>query len=87
MLTPRGRGAVATVVVDGPDATAIVDQLFQSAVSRRLDQFPCDRVVFGYWRAPLVSGEASACRGEELVVCRRSCAADRDPLPRRIGGG
>jgi tRNA modification GTPase len=71
VLTPRGRGAVATVVVDGPDATAIVDQLFQSAVSRCLGQFPCDRVVFGYWRAPLVSGEASACRGEEVVVCRR----------------
>lgn len=72
VLTPRGRGAVTTVVVDGPSATAMVGQLFQPAAGRRLDQFPCDRIVFGYWRAPRAAGEVPACGGEELVVCRRS---------------
>ncbi|MHB8971887.1 MAG: GTPase [Pirellulaceae bacterium] len=71
VLTPRGRGAVATVVVAGADATPLVQQLFQPASQKPLAECPCDRIVFGHWQAPSVAGQ-STCPGEELVVCRRT---------------
>jgi tRNA modification GTPase len=71
-LTPRGRGAVATVTVAGPDAVAVVDRLFHAATGQPFTHFACDRIVFGHWHTPEVSGATSAGGGEELVVCRRS---------------
>lgn len=71
-LTPRGRGAVATVTVAGPEAVAVVDRLFHSAAGQPLAQFACDRIVYGHWRALETRGAIPTCDGEELVVCRRS---------------
>ncbi len=65
ILTPPGRGAVATISVTGPQAASHVASLFRAAAGRPLADFPCGRIVFGRW-AP--SGEA----GEEIVVCRRA---------------
>ena len=65
VLTPPGRGAVATVSVTGTGTTAEVASLFRSAAGRPLADFPCGRIVFGRWAA---SGAA----GEEVVVCRRA---------------
>jgi tRNA modification GTPase len=65
VLTPIGRGAVATVAVVGESATALVAQQFRAAAGRPLDQFPISRIVLGRWSDP-------AGPGEELVVARRS---------------
>lgn len=68
ILTPPGRGAVATISVTGRQATARVASLFRAAVGRPLGDFPCGRIVFGRWTAAGAAGAA----GEEIVVCRRA---------------
>lgn len=64
LLTPSGRGAVATISVDGPNATQLVERCFESAAGKPLAEFAVGRIVFGRW-----AGEDGP--GEELVVCRR----------------
>jgi tRNA modification GTPase len=61
VLTPPGRGAIATVLVSGATATAAVAKLFSLASGDDFAAAPIGRILFGCWRA-----------GEELVVCRRS---------------
>jgi tRNA modification GTPase len=60
ILTPPGRGAIATIAVTGPQATAIVDQLFAPARSRPLSVCPLRDIVYGRWLSTT----------EEVVVCR-----------------
>ncbi|MEX2138568.1 MAG: GTPase [Pirellulales bacterium] len=62
LVTPAGRGAVASIVVNGPDAVAVVESLFHSARGRRLAEAPADRILYGAW----------ATTGEDVVVARRS---------------
>lgn len=68
VLTPRGRGAVATIVVSATDGgfdesqLDSLDRLFAAANGKSLAQQPNSRVVFGHW------GTESP--HEELVVCR-----------------
>jgi tRNA modification GTPase len=61
-LTPRGRGALAVVLVAGPEAVRVVDACFHAASGRALAEEPVDRVLLGRWGGP---------EGEELIVCRR----------------
>jgi tRNA modification GTPase len=61
LLTPAGRGAVASIVVDGPQAVTIVESLFRSATGRRLADEPSDRILYGAWTTT----------GEDVVVARR----------------
>jgi tRNA modification GTPase len=62
VLTPEGRGAVATVLVAGPGALGVVERRFRPASGRPLALFPFGQIVFGRWGAE---------QGEELVVvCR-----------------
>jgi tRNA modification GTPase len=61
-LTPPGRGAVAVVLVAGPQAVDIVDRLFRAISGRTIRETPLGRVVVGHWGGN---------DGEELVVCRR----------------
>jgi tRNA modification GTPase len=61
LLTPVGRGAVATIVVRGPEACAVVQRHFQHAGRRSLSGSPAGRILFGRWGAPA---------GEEMVACR-----------------
>jgi tRNA modification GTPase len=63
VLTPPGRGAVASVRVDGPLAAEIVATRFWAASGKPLTEFPFRRIVFGRWNSFTGSGE-------ELVVCR-----------------
>lgn len=63
VLTPPGRGAVATVLVAGPQATEVVAGQFRPAAGKPLADYALDRIIFGRW---------GAAAGEELVVCRRS---------------
>ncbi len=62
MLTPPGRGAVATVRVVGEGSAKIVGQCFVAGDGRRREDFPLGRVLYGRWGSPA---------GEEVVVCRR----------------
>jgi len=62
MLTPAGRGAVASVLVQGAEATELVSRFFFAASGRDLVSFPTRRIVFGRWGGDV---------GEEVVVCRR----------------
>jgi tRNA modification GTPase len=62
LLTAPGRGAVATLVVDGDRATELVGQRFAAAAGRPLSDFPWGAIVFGHW---LARGQR-----EELIVCR-----------------
>lgn len=65
LLTPGGRGAVATIAVQGPGAAEQVDRWFLPASSTPWLRRPLLQIVFGTWR----SRDEQAC-GEELVVCR-----------------
>jgi tRNA modification GTPase len=62
-LTPVGRGAVAVVLVAGPDALATVEQSFAPARGGRLGEVPLQQIVYGRFGGPA---------GEEVVACRRS---------------
>lgn len=46
VLTPAGRGAVATIRVRGAN---VLDQLFQAANGQPASTQPIDRVAFGHW--------------------------------------
>lgn len=69
LLTPPGRGAIATVVVQGLDAAAHVGQHFQTASTRPLGEAPLGRIVFGRWLSSVAS-QSERTNAEELVVCR-----------------
>ena len=61
VLTPLGRGAVATIGVRGSGAAALVGRRFTPAAGKPLDAFPVGRVLFGRFRT-------AATAEEELVV-------------------
>lgn len=65
ILTPPGRGAVATIGLYGDAATSMVDRFFQAVAGRPLDRFAIDRIVFGQWPHDTTTGE-------EVVLTRRS---------------
>lgn len=59
LLTPRGRGAVATLQYEGPSET--LADFFQAANGRSLEDHPLNRVVFGHWGRDVP---------EDVVICR-----------------
>jgi len=67
-LTPAGRGAVATIQVWGPWATACVSRYFVSAAGKPLADFPLHRIIFGKWHSDREMEE-------EVVVCRRAATS------------
>lgn len=60
-LTPPGRGAVATLRIEGPGAIAAVQSQFRPRGGRLLIEYPLDRLVVGHFGGP---------QGEEVVVRR-----------------
>jgi tRNA modification GTPase len=64
VLTPRGRGAVASIRVRGGLALFEWNReaLFRAANQKRLAEQPVGRIVFGRWGSE---------PGEEVVLCRR----------------
>ncbi len=66
-LTPRGRGAIASLRVSGPRAVEVVARCFQRAAGVKSSDWPLRQILFGRWRSP---AEASQDCGEELIVCR-----------------
>jgi tRNA modification GTPase len=63
IATPRGRGAIATLLASGTNATLAVGQFFLPSRPHSLNELPYDRIAHGRWRDPA---------GEEVVVVRRS---------------
>lgn len=70
-LTPPGRGAVATLLLQGPRAEATIQARFQAKSGRPLATYPLDRLVFGHFVLP-AGGEAANAPGEEVVIRRHS---------------
>jgi tRNA modification GTPase len=64
-LTPPGRGAIATILVEGTGAAELVDRLFCPASRKPLAEYRADQPVFGRFSAPPGPGE-------EMIVRRRS---------------
>ena len=63
LLTPPGRGAIATLSIRGSHAVAAVDACFQAVAGKPLAAAALNRILFGRWGK---RGEV----GEELVVSR-----------------
>jgi tRNA modification GTPase len=61
LLTPAGRGAVASVVVHGPNSQSIVESQFRSASGRGIAEEPLNRILYGAWSTT----------GEDVIVARR----------------
>lgn len=63
LLTPRGRGAVATIRVHGESLllTSMINVYFEAANQKSFDQQPVNRIVYGLW------GQTNK---EDLVICR-----------------
>lgn len=64
LLTPTGRGALATILLQGPNCVAIADTYFRPSSRRPLAESETGRIRFGRWRF------AADQSGEEVVVCR-----------------
>jgi tRNA modification GTPase len=62
-LTPRGRGAIASVGLCGDQAMAMVENCFETAAGYPFSQAKRAQIVFGYWTS-------NAHTREELVVSR-----------------
>ncbi|OHB77167.1 MAG: hypothetical protein A2W31_14795 [Planctomycetes bacterium RBG_16_64_10] len=63
VLTAAGRSAVASLLVDGPQARELIAARFKPLSGRPFDGYPLRAVVVGRWGGP---------RGEEVVVCPRA---------------
>ncbi len=61
LLTPLGRGAVASIEVSGPEAIDCVERCFLPASGMSMSAVPIGQIVYGRW------GSAT---GEEIVACR-----------------
>lgn len=61
-LTPQGRGAIAVVLVSGPNAFDAVGRHFIARSGRSLTNLKRGQIAFGHW-----GGNS----GEEVVVCSR----------------
>jgi len=79
-VTPPGRGAVATVLVEGPGARDVVAAVFRAKDGRALGSHPKDRLVYGHIVDPSREGTSeterretqgpSEPREEVIVRCR-----------------
>lgn len=68
LLTAPGRGAVASIRVQGPQATDLVAAGFVPVGRAPLAAAPPGRLLFGHW----VADSQCSASGEEVVVCRTS---------------
>lgn len=67
LLTPRGRGAVASLRVDG-DAADVLDTYFTAANGHRAEQQQVGRIAFGTWGGDEFREEVVLCRVSEQSV-------------------
>ncbi|MBN2580443.1 MAG: 50S ribosome-binding GTPase [Pirellulales bacterium] len=67
LLTPPGRGAVATVLLEGPDARDAVQEVFQAASNRPLDDYAPEQLIYGRLGPPPGEEVVLHCRSAEQV--------------------
>ena len=72
ILTPAGRGAVAVIAIDGPQAAQVVEQFLHTP--KIAHRRPLGRIIYGRW------GNESRRRRDRLPPCNEP---SRNPLPRR----
>jgi tRNA modification GTPase len=70
LLSPDGRGAVASLAVAGPNAGKMIARHVRRSgnVNPLSESSPTDRVFFGRW---ISAGDPANGAGEDVVVCRR----------------
>jgi tRNA modification GTPase len=68
LLTPMGRGALASILVEGAGAASRLEPRFKAASGLALGDLPVGRLQYGQWKV------TDTC-AEQVVVCRR--AADQ----------
>jgi len=66
-LTPPGRGAIATLLVEGPGALAAAGASFHAKGARSLTDYPKDRLVFGHFGAADGQEVVIRCRAQDSV--------------------
>ena len=64
-LSPEGRGAIASILVSGPQATELVARCFNANSGCQLDKMRPGQMVFGHWQ------HTDDQLQEEVVVFRR----------------
>ena len=69
-LTPPGRGAVATLLVEGDGAAGLLEGVFRAKDGRPLTDFATDRLVFGHFGIGLDSESGPGTAEEVVVRCR-----------------
>jgi tRNA modification GTPase len=69
VLTPPGRAAVATVLVEGEQAVAALSRRFRPVGRVSVDDAPLRRIVYGTWDKG-DAGSSEGGPGEGVVVCR-----------------
>ena len=57
LLTPPGRGAVASILVAGPGAIELVGRYFSPASGKSLTELSIGRVIFGTFRSLMDAAE------------------------------
>ena len=62
VLTPPGRGAIATFEIEGRSAVSVIESFFRPLGSKPLSELQVDRIAVGQWTYDEMS--------EEVVVCR-----------------
>jgi tRNA modification GTPase len=65
LLTPQGRGAIATISADGIRAVELIELFFQPLGRKFLSGVPDGQLLVGYWRS-------TPDHVEEVVLARRS---------------
>lgn len=70
VLSPRGRGAIAVVAIEGAEAVSLVDRWFAAANKRSLAEQRIDRITFGRWLNNQNGEPDRTAPGEELIVVR-----------------
>jgi tRNA modification GTPase len=66
-FTPPGRGAIATVLVEGPDARQRVAGQFRSARGDVLGNCPAERLLYGRFGPPPGEDVVVRCRSEQSI--------------------
>ncbi len=65
ILTPAGRGAVAVIAVDGPQAAQVVEKFLHTRSEASFAQLPLGQIIYRRWGSEPT---------EDVIACRRSAS-------------
>ncbi len=67
ILTPSGRGAVAVIAIDGPNAAQLVEKFFRPRGEKAFADQPLGRITYGRWGNDLAEDVVACCRAESQI--------------------